>query len=266
MGLSKKTIILQYTGYACDGGGIHALLKTLARARPRQMLLGVSVGYSSPAPVGMRVWRGPGMMGEKIGLVNVWLAWRVARRVRKWLQQGGGHTFHGHSRAGLLVGLWLWMMGQKSVVVSVHCYGRQRWFYRWASRRLGSQLYWLSPAMRQYYGVSGAGWEQCLPGCVEPNLSKLNRVGGEVLRFGGVGRIQRLKRWDLVVDAIALLSAEERSRVSFTHIGRGDPIDEANLKRKAATAGLSSVVTFQGSAPSSTALLDECDVLIVASE
>ena len=35
-----------------------------------------------------------------------------------------------------MVALWLARAGERRVVVSVHCYGRQRWFYRWAARQL----------------------------------------------------------------------------------------------------------------------------------
>ena len=58
--------------------------------------------------------------------------------------------------------------GERRVVVSVHCYGRRTWFYRWAAGRLGERLFWLSPAMKQHYEIDARGgdWTQCVPGCV----------------------------------------------------------------------------------------------------
>ena len=83
--------------------------------------------WDRSGPADPEVWIGPWIYGERISLGNFWCARSVALAVRRWLQAEPGRVFHGHSRAGLLVGLWLRLLGERRVVVSVHCYGRQRW-------------------------------------------------------------------------------------------------------------------------------------------
>ena len=81
------------------------------------------------------------------------MAWRLRFALTR-----GRRIFHGHSRAGLLVGLWLRLFGGERVVVSVHCHGRQKWFYRWAALVLGERMVWLTPAMKAHYDVGARTW------------------------------------------------------------------------------------------------------------
>jgi glycosyltransferase involved in cell wall biosynthesis len=261
-----RPTILHYTGYTQIQGGVHALLKTLGGAPNSRMILGVSRQLPHTNTMGIRLWRGPRMAGESINLANLCWSSLVAWRIRRWLLRGVGRYFHGHSRTGLLVGLWLTFLNVPNVIVSVHVYGRHRWFYRWAARRLGSRLYWLSPAMRNYYGVPGQGWDQCVPGCVCPNPNQRDLPTSPVLRLGGVGTIQHLKRWDLVLAAMALLDSEGVSQLSFSHIGGGEPAILKRLERQIQLKGLAGRVDFRGEESTSTNLLSQIDVLIVASD
>lgn len=256
--------VLHYTGYDDDRGGIVSVVRALAGTGRFNCVLGVNPGCRQHRSPALPQWELPPLTGEKIGPVAWWRARRVARRVQEWLDAEANRIFHGHSRAGLLVAWWLHRRGERRFVVTVHCYGRHRWFYRGAAGRLGRHLYWLSPAMKNYYGTGDATWAQCVPGCAAP--AAVIRVVGAPgqLRLGGIGALVRWKHWHTVVRALARLPAELRSRVSFTHIGEGEADYRAELHRLAAAAAPARIV-FRGAEPTAARLLGEIDVLIVAS-
>jgi len=259
---------LHYTGATTDRGGIVAVLRALAAGGAFRVVHGVSPGFAG-AGDGLPLWTGPALETERISPANLWRARAVARAVRSWLAAGPRRIFHGHSRAGLLVALWLRAAGERRVVVSVHCYGRQRWFYRWAAGRLGRALFWLSPAMKAYYGAGDATWTQCRPGCVVAPAGGVPRRGApaEPIRLGGVGALVPWKRWDLVPAALALLPAAARARWRFRHIGADDGSAASRAWAAAlrtSTAGPD--VDWLGPQASSAGFLAETDVLVVASE
>ncbi len=257
--------VLHYVGYDDDRGGIVSVIRNLEAAGRFHCVLGVNAGAvqrRQPAQAALEL---PRLDGERISPVNLWRARAVAQAVREWLRGAPGRIYHGHSRAGLLVALWLHRWGERRVVVSVHCYGRQRWFYRWAARQLGSRLFWLSPAMKKYYRIGDDSWAQCIPGGVP--LLATTRSPGAIgrLRLGGIGALVRWKGWHTVIQALALLSPEERARVTFTHIGGGAEDYRAELEKLVTGSGLSEQVTFAGEEPSPARLLGQVDALVVAS-
>jgi glycosyltransferase involved in cell wall biosynthesis len=218
--------VLHYVGYDDDRGGIVSVVRALAQVQEFHCVLGVNHGARQervPPLVEMEL---PRVLGEKISVRNFWRARVVARAVEPWLAQRRDRIFHGHSRAGLLVALWLRFRNERRVVASVHCYGRQRWFYRLAARGMGSRLYWLSPAMKRYYEVGDDGsWSQCVPGCAALNRPPAPRAGERQrgpVRLGGIGALVGWKRWELVLEALAALPAAVRGRVRFEHIGTDD--------------------------------------------
>ena len=258
--------VLHYTGYDDDTGGIMTVVRNMAGAGLFDCVLGVNPRCEQRRTPPLPVLELPALEGEKIGLANFWRARRTARAVRAWLQVEPSRIFHGHSRAGLLVGLWLHWMGQGRVVVSVHCYGRQRWFYRWACRRFQGRLFWLSPAMRSYYGVSGAGWDHCIPGGVGSASAVPRSVSppGQ-LRLGGIGALVAWKRWDVVVEAVAQ-AVKAGANVAFQHIGGGDKVLLAELQRQAQQKGVADQIRFCGHEANAERLVNEIDALVMASE
>jgi glycosyltransferase involved in cell wall biosynthesis len=263
--------VLHYTGYTHEEGGIVTVIRSLSAAGRFEVLHGVSPGADEGAASSLARWTGPAIAAEEISIRNFWRARAVALAVQAWLRAAPDRMFHGHSRAGLLVALWLHWLGETRIVASVHCYGRQRWFYRWAAGRLGERLFWLTPTMRRYYGVGGLGWTQCLPGGVDVTDVPLRGPGLPAgrLRLGGAGFLIPWKRWDLVVEALARLPAEVRDRVSFEHIGGnadGTTAEHAGYLRKLTTRhGLDGTVQWRGPEPSSRRLLQGIDALVVPS-
>jgi glycosyltransferase involved in cell wall biosynthesis len=263
--------VLHYVGYDDDRGGIISVVRALANAGSFHTILGVNPGFRQGRSPPLPTLEFPAVTGEKIGLVPYLQSRRVAKAVRLWLQADPANRFHGHSRAGLLVALWLWQWGERSVVVSVHCYGRQKWFYRMAARRLAQRLYWLSPAMKEYYGIGGRDWNQCVPGCfVRTPLNPRTARSSGRLRLGGIGAIVSWKKWDLVLEALRQVAPAVRARLRFTHIGSTDGSKDSahageELARWAKSPELCDHVSFLGQQESSADLLSQIDVLVVAS-
>jgi len=266
--------VLHYTGADNDRGGIISVVRGLAGAGRFECLLGVSRGAVQHRAPPLPVVEFSPVASEQLDLRTFWRARGVAREARVWLAAEAARVFHAHSRAGLAVALWLHAMGERGFVGSVHCYGRRGWFYRWAARRLGDRLFWLSPAMKAYYGVGDAGsWTRCMPGCVPPRPLQgraRSRGAGATLHLGGIGMLVAWKRWHLLLDALALLPPATRAHVRFTHIGA--PADDAASRRYAgklramtAAHGLTDRVTWRGEQPDVARFLEEIDCLVVAS-
>lgn len=265
--------VLHYSGAENDRGGIVSVIRGLAAAGRFACVLGVSPGFTQRRVPPLATLAFPRVAAEVIGLKTWWRTWWVAREVRAWLAADPTRVFHGHSRAGLLVALHLASLGEARVVASVHCYGRQRWFYRHAQRRLGSRLFWLTPAMKRHYQIESRGWEQCIPGAVTEAASTVGRGRSRAdggLRLGGVGLMVEWKGWHDVVDALAVLPLPIRERVTFRHIGSPDTTLASQtyarrLHERAHALGLENCVSWLGEQPDSEAFLSDVDVLLLPS-
>lgn len=264
--------ILHYTGYDHDQGGIAAVIRNLAAAGRFRCVLGVSAGFVRRDGAGLDVLELPALAAEAISPANIWRARAVALAVQAWLRADAARVFHGHSRAGLLVALWLRWWGARRVVVSVHCYGRQRWFYRWAARRLAGRLYWLTPAMKRHYGCADQTWTGCMPDGLAAPLPATMRRGpaeGQVLRLGGAGALVSWKRWDLVLEALARMPVD--GKIRFTHIGEKLATPESRaceqeLRALTEKLGVADRVQWAGWQAGSADLLKEVDAIVVPSD
>ena len=270
---SPRSTVLHYTGYDEDRGGVIRVVCALAEAGRFACIHGVNPGFKQHRRPPLPVLELPAVRGEQLDLRALWRARTVAKAARTWLRGGPERVFHGHSRPGLAVALWLAAWGERRVVVSVHCYGRRRWFYRWARRRLGRRLFWLSPAMKRYYGLAdGETWAQCIPGCI-PKLdtrpARAPAADGRI-RLGGVGMLVPWKGWHLVLEALAALAPEVRARISFCHLGGDDGSVESQLyarelRAQTTALGLVGMVSWLGEQPSAGPFLGETDCLLIVS-
>ena len=268
-----KPTVLHYTGAENDRGGIVSVIRALATSDRCVSLMGVSSGGGQRRLPPLPTLELPRLDPEVLGLRTAWRALAVAREVRRWLAVDPGRVFHAHSRAGLLVACLLAAAGEARIVVSIHCYGRQRWFYRRAAWLLGSRLFWLSPAMKRHYGLGGGDWSQCIPECVTPRAAVAeSRPGPDGnLRLGGIGLLVAWKRWHDVIAALAALPAGVRERVTFRHIGSADTSGPSrryaeDLRARTAALGLSDRVSWLGEQPDSEAFLRTVDAVVVASQ
>jgi glycosyltransferase involved in cell wall biosynthesis len=271
MSARDRCTVLHYVGYDGDRGGILAVVRALAEAREFDCVLGVNRGFAQTRRPRLETLALPRIAGETIAPGTMLRALGVARGVRAWLQADGTRIFHGHSRAGLLTGLWLAQLGERRVAVSVHCYGRQRWFYRWAKGRLGRRLFWLSPAMKSYYGIGAANWDDCLPDCVSPPRAiGPRKEPAAVLTLGLVGNFVPEKRWELVLAALQRLPAAVRARVRVVHAGGTDGSGKsaayaAELRARAVASGVADRIEWRGWVEAMDGLWRELDCLLVVS-
>ncbi len=264
--------VLHYAGADDDHNGIVSVVRALASSHEFSSELGVNPGFIQHRVPPLRTIEFSRIEAETISLGSLWRSRRLAREARRWLTENPNRIFHGHSRAGMLVALWLARWRERRAVVSVHCYGRRTWFYRRAARQLGGRLFWLSPAMKVHYGVEPATWDGCVPDCL-PGMAKParpRRGSSGRLVVGGAGMFVRWKQWHLMLDALALLPAEIRGKVTFRHIGAPDASRasrdyERELKAKTEAFGLSAQVNWLGWQSSSEKLLEEIDCLVVTS-
>lgn len=271
MSSASKPTVLHYSGSVSDRSGVHGVIRQIAQIPAVRSILGVGPGFVAERNPRVPVWRGGRVDADSISPANLWRTLAVGWRVRRWLRRAPHRIFHGHTRAGLLVALWLRALGERRVAVTVHVFGRQRWFYRLARRALGSRIVWLSPAMKRYYGLPDAGWTDCIPnGLTQPWAGELRRwPGGRPLRVGGAGMMVRWKRWDLVLAALRLLPPDRP--VEFHHIGGAVDLPdsreyERELRASAQEPALASRVHWHGWQESSAALFKDVDILVVSSD
>ncbi len=269
--MTRPVIVLHYTGSGWDRSGVHAVIRQMAQTTAYRSLLGVTRGFVAEKVPRLPLWRGPAIDADVINLPNAWRALRVACRVRRWLKRAPHRIFHGHSRAGLLVALWLHLLGQRRVVVTVHVYGSRTWFYRWARRYLRERLIWLTPAMKRHYGIADTSWVGCMPNGLAAAWAPEFRCwpGDRPLRIGGAGMLVAWKRWDLVLQALARLPAGQQ--VEFYHIGgtvdsRESRACEQELMGLVEKLGLGARVHWLGWQESSKALLRQVDAVVVPSD
>lgn len=263
--------VLHYVGYDRDAGGIVSVIRTLAEAGRFACLIGVNPGFRQARAPALGEVSFPRVAGERIGAADFWRARAVAREARRWLAGGRDRIFHAHSRAGLLAAWWLQAAGERRFVASVRCFGRQRWFYRAAARRLGPRLRWLGPAMKRHYGIADRSWENCIPDCV-PMADSLPpprpRAAGAVLRIGCVGALVPVKEWETVLRALAELPADLPAKVIHAGGEDGTPASAEYARRLhglAAQATLAGRVEWRGAVDDMRGFYAGIDVLAVVS-
>lgn len=252
------------------------MVRTLATTGRYASVVGVEPGFRLSREPTLPFWELPAVGTESITRASVLRSGAVAVELASWLHADRRRVFHGHSRIGLLVGLWLTWWGASRVVISVHCFGHQRWFYRWVHAMAGERVRWLSPAMKLHYGVGGRDWHGCVANAVEarcfaaaPAACSPPRGEGH-LRVGGAGFLIERKGWHVLLDAMLRLTDAERARLSFIHAGGcdGSPASATyaeNLFQRAAASELAPCVRWLGDVPSIRGLLAEIDLLVVPS-
>jgi len=219
-------MILHHTGYSRRGGGILAVLARLAPLLGRRAVLGTGPLPESRLAGGLLQAPLPAGSPDRLCAASLrsslWLA--VGLRRRELLRGRRRVHVHGHSREGLLLALWLVLLGDPSPVVTVHALGTRRWFYRWAFWLLGGRLACLGPAMKAYYDLGDSSWDGCLPDCAPEHGPRLapRREGAGTFVVGCVGALAPVKEWELAAEVLGRLP----EGFHFVHAGSAPP-DEA---------------------------------------
>lgn len=248
-----------------------SVIRNLAATGQFSCVLGVNPEFRQDRQPGLKVLHLPRLAGERIDLPNFWRARRVAREVRHWLRADSRRVFHGHSRAGLLVACWLRASRELQAVASVHCFGRQMWFYRIAAQVLGDRLYWLGPAMKRHYGLADRTWTNCIPDGVpmqEDGDCRRQPRRGSCLRLGCVGALVAVKEWELALEGIARLPANLPA--TLVHVGSTDgSVASAayadGLRRQSERLRIADRIEWRGQLENLAAFHSEIDALVVAS-
>ncbi len=263
---SRLPLVLHYTGYDEDYGGVTVTIKRLAAVGAWRTLLGLNAGGVQRREPRLDVVEFPRVDAERGGRHLLVAGWRVAWHARRWLRGNPDGIFHGHSRAGALAAALLRSAGETRVLATVHVFGRQRWWYRQLARLLDGRIFWLSPRMKEYYGLGRGTWAECLPDCVS-GIEIAQRKPRDAARiFGAVGPIVAVKEWRALVEAWAQVPAEVRRNLKLVHIG-GPRMDDRHaeaeaLRRFAAERGVADSIEWRPRSESLEKFWNEIDCYV----
>ena len=272
----KPITVYHFLSYMDDADGLSGhIARIAAGSRHRHVAMQAAGFHSVRGGSGrLRVLRlGRSAPDGNLGSLRAWLNCALLAFALRRRFSGRGHrVFVGHSRAGCVVALLLHLMGCRGRVwAQVQTLGRKRLLYRLMHRVLGARLIWLTPEMRAYYGVTGQGWENCIPppaGTLPDAIQAVPLISDAgTIEMGGMGRLVEWKGWHVVVDAIDRLPPGVNLR--FRHIGAqgaaADAAYAAALRVRAAPLEADGRVRFEGWTDDTHRFLREVTCLIVAS-
>jgi glycosyltransferase involved in cell wall biosynthesis len=147
--------------------------------------------------------------------------------VRRAMRAGGFDLAHAHSRGTLLVALALGSTTRWPALYTNHAFARRKGLYRWAARRRHLWSSVLTPNMARHYGMStqGQGGVSVVSECCAerffeiPPVEPRPIVADRPIRLVGLGNIVRWKNWHVLLEALAHLPENVRSRFVFDHWG-----------------------------------------------
>ena len=144
--------------------------------------------------------------------------------VRRLLNRESFDVIHAHTRGGLIVALFVSWLMRRPVLFTNHTFARRTGFYRWIARRKRMTTVLLNPAMAKHYSLAinePRSWI-VFSGCADNFLDKQladnfwsSTAPKAKLKLVGMGSVVRWKGWHLLVQAMAKLPLEMRSRVEF---------------------------------------------------
>lgn len=231
----KKPVIIHYLGYDRDVGGILSHVRSLAAEATRTRRIGiVRLCFKETRRPRLSFFRESGPMPESGSFLTFLGAFPLALCWTRILNRKQHYFFHGHTRLGLFIVLWLKFLGQQRMLASVHCYGNNRMFYRWAKALLGPRLMFLSKDMCRYYGLSEKqlSEEVCIPPPMpRPQVSRVADTDNAKICALGLGAIEPRKGWHVLMEAIEKMSPSARERFRFTHFG--NELEGSEMRRYA---------------------------------
>ncbi len=116
--------------------------------------------------------------------------------------------------------------------------------------------------MTAFLGASAPAF-RCLPNPVVESLAPPRDQPDRARRVVSVGRLAKVKRFDRLIEAFAMVHAEAPD---MTLLLLGDGPERAGLERLAADLGLGAAVVFAGYADDVPARLAGCDLFVCTSE
>ncbi len=181
---------------------------------------------------------------------------------------------HAHTRGALLAGLALAAIWKKQVVFTNHNYPRRLGLYQWAAAHRNFHTTFLTRHLADTMGIglcppkTSVVHSCCADTVFEEPLARFSPSNGiGTLRLTGLGSLVRWKGWHLVVQAMALLPSDDRSRIRFSLYGptfdtAESKAYEAELKSMVRDAGLDAQFVFCGPTLDVSQVLRETDFLL----
>ena len=174
--------------------------------------------------------------------------------LRQLLRKEPYDVLHAHQRGTLLVALLAARLSRRAVVFTNHNYGRARAFYRWSAQTARMHTVLLTPNMATHYGMStDLPRVHVISDCFADSFLSESTVerrdttidSARPLRLVGLGNLLPWKKWDLVLHALARVSAAERSKLDVRIWG--PTLDSAESRSyRAVLEGLISDYRLQG--------------------
>jgi glycosyltransferase involved in cell wall biosynthesis len=274
--------ILHLLGDTADLGGILSVVRCLhetAVAWGDEHAVWVHQSYQETREPQLDYRRGRWLKGESPRHVEFLLrAVPALMELRDLLRREPFDIVHAHTRGAFPVAVLLSALGGRRVAFTNHTYATRPGLYRWAARLPRFHTVVLTPNMARHYRLPApAPGISIISECcrevffnepLHPPPGVANPAG--TIRLVGVGNIVRWKKWDVLLDALARLTAIERSRLSFVHYGEApaDPDSrgfERELHAFIRRTGLGSVVRFEGPTLHVMARVQDADWFVLPS-
>jgi len=220
--------ILHLVGQREDFGGILSVIRSLHQVGPStsyQHLVWVHKEYKETREPTLNYRYGRFIISDASSHLLIFFSSVLAfLDVRCLLRRESFDVIHAHTRGGLIVALFVSWFMRKPVVFTNHTFARRTGFYRWIARRKRMTTVLLNPAMAKHYSLAinePRSWI-VFSGCADNFLDKQladnfwsSTAPKAKLKLVGMGSVVRWKGWHLLVQAMAKLPLEMRSRVEF---------------------------------------------------
>lgn len=271
--------VLHLVGASEDNGGILSTIRGVASHGDSlgwSHVLWMRRGFQQVRSPRLEVRTSSFALGESPShlrlLVSAACAWPGLRRL---VLRERFDVVHGHSRGALLLASWFARSGFPTVFTN-HAYARRTGMYRKVANTPGLRTILLTPNQARHYGMEPrAGGIEIVSECgadrfFEGMLRRDGRAEAGRIRLVGVGNVVRWKRWDLLVEAMAMLPAAARERLQATVWG---PVPDepdakvfaAELAGMVASRGLEGTIRFAGPTTDIEGVLAGADLFVLPS-
>lgn len=275
---ARHLTILHLVGATEDNGGILSVIRNLASVSGRlgwNHVTWVREGYKETRRPHLAYLHSRHLWNEHVNHAALfWGGFRACFELRDLLRRQRFDVIHAHSRGGFVTAFLACAMLKRNVLFTNHAYARRTGLYRYATRFSRFHTTVLTPNMARHYGLERSQSsvsvisECCSDECFSGPLSRGGR--SEEIRMVGLGNVLPWKKWDLVVEAMGLMTPEERSRFSVEIYGPTPDMDEARryrsgLEERIRACGLGDRFRLMGSTSEVGKVLDGADWFVLPS-
>ncbi|MDG2123491.1 MAG: glycosyltransferase family 4 protein [Verrucomicrobiales bacterium] len=267
--------VLHLVGSTVDHGGVLAVLRNVQSADPVGMyehVVWVHEGFEQVREPMLELVRTrhdlrKSLLKQLVGTV---------RELLRLVEEGGFSVVHAHDRHAHVLGAVVSVVGGCRVLGSIHFYAKRTWIYRLIERLPRFRTVLLTPEMARHYGMERAGVplvpDCCADAFFDERLEAVETVfsEGRQLRLRGFGVLIEWKGWHVLLEALGLLSEDERKLVDVEVVGQPAPVESARLyaeglRRTVEVRGLGGCVRFPGFVADVRAKLREADWMVLPS-